>query len=86
MTKTFIEIIGYVAAGMTTFSFLPQVLKVTRHKKTDGISIIMYALFCLGITLWLIYGLLNADMPIILANSITLILAAVILFFKIKLG
>lgn len=79
-------IIGFGAAILTTLSFVPQALKTLRSRQTKDISFGMYALFTLGITLWLIYGLLLGDWPIILANVVTLCLAATILGLKIKHG
>jgi MtN3 and saliva related transmembrane protein len=77
-------IIGNIAAILTTASFLPQAIKTIKTKNTAGLSLPMYLLFVLGVTLWLIYGLLNKQIPIILGNSITLLLAGVILGFMIK--
>lgn len=76
--------IGYVAAILTTISFLPQVLRVVLTKKTRDISRNMYVLLSSGIFLWLIYGFLKQDLPIILANSLTLFFTLVILFYKIS--
>ncbi|MBC7128604.1 MAG: SemiSWEET transporter [Thermoplasmatales archaeon] len=79
-------IIGLFAATLTTISFIPQVIKTFRLRRAEDISLAMYVLFCTGIFLWLVYGVLIKDFPIILANSITLILSLTILFFKIKYG
>jgi MtN3 and saliva related transmembrane protein len=79
-------VIGYLAATLTTIAFLPQVIKTIRLKKTDEISLIMYILFCTGLLSWLIYGVLIVDIPLIIANAVTLALAMVILLFKIKFG
>jgi len=81
-----VNIFGYLAASLTTIAFLPQVIKTIRLKKTDEISLVMYLLFCLGLLFWLIYGLMITNIPLIIANGITLILATIILFFKIKFG
>ena len=78
--------IGFFAAFLTTISFVPQALKTIRTKSTDGISLGMYLLFNLGIACWLAYGLLTNDVPLILANSITIMLTATILVMKIKHG
>lgn len=77
-------IIGNIAALLTTVSFLPQAIKTIKTKDTDSLSFSMYLLFVVGVTLWLVYGLLNNQMPIILGNAITLILAGIILGFMIK--
>lgn len=77
-------IIGYVAAILTTVSFIPQVVHIYKTKNTSSISLAMYFLFCIGVFLWLIYGLLIKSYPVMIANSITLILACYILLMKIK--
>jgi MtN3 and saliva related transmembrane protein len=80
----FTLIIGNIAAVLTSISFLPQVIKIIKTKDTKSISLPMYILFVLGITLWLIYGILKNDFPIIMANIVTIIFASIILFYKIK--
>ncbi|MFS8083981.1 MAG: SemiSWEET transporter [Ginsengibacter sp.] len=77
-------IIGLLAAIATTSSFLPQAIKTIKTKKTSGISLKMYSIFSFGTLLWFIYGIMNNDWPIIIANGITLIFACVILAYKIK--
>ncbi len=81
---TLTSTIGFLAATLTTISFLPQVIKVWRTKSTQDISLGMFLIFSCGILLWLIYGILIQDWAIFLANFITLILASIILFFKLK--
>lgn len=76
-------LIGYLAAILTTVSFLPQVLRVVVTKRTRDISRNMYIIISLGVFLWLVYGFLKSDLPIILANSITLLFTITILVFKI---
>lgn len=78
------ELLGYLAAILTTISFLPQAIKTIKTKDTRGISLPMYILFTLGVLFWLIYGLHFSMIPVIIANIITFILASIILFFKIK--
>ena len=78
------EIIGYIAALLTTISFLPQVIKTIKTKDTEGISLSMYLLFVTGIVLWLIYGFSISNMVIILANTLTLALSSIVLYYKIK--
>jgi MtN3 and saliva related transmembrane protein len=80
----FMEIVGYIAAFCTTFSFVPQALKTFRTRDVSGISLGMYSLFTTGIALWLVYGLLLKAWPIIIANIITLALASAILLMKIR--
>lgn len=76
-------IIGLMAGFLTTISFLPQVIKTWRSQSAKDISLAMFLSFCLGVLLWLIYGILQEDIPIIISNAITLILAGTILFFKL---
>jgi MtN3 and saliva related transmembrane protein len=79
-------IFGYLAACLTTVAFLPQAIKTIRSRKTDELSLAMYILLCAGVLFWLIYGILIADIPLIIANGVTLSLASVVLFLKIKCG
>jgi MtN3 and saliva related transmembrane protein len=78
------DIIGSVAAILTTSSFLPQAAHVLRTRDTRAISLTMYAMFTVGITLWGIYGLMTLQWSIIIANGITLCLAALILIMKVR--
>lgn len=77
-------VIGWIAAALTTFSFLPQALKTLKDKDTSGISLGMYSLFTTGVFLWLIYGMIIRDIPVILANAVTFIFASIVLAMKIK--
>jgi MtN3 and saliva related transmembrane protein len=79
-----IEGIGSVAAVCTTLCWVPQSLKIIREKQTQGISIATQVVFTLGIALWLVYGLLLHNWPILLANAITLVFALVILILKLR--
>ena len=78
------DLIGYIAAGLTTLSFLPQALHTFRTRDVRGISLGMYALFNSGVALWLVYGLLIDAWPIVVANAITLCLALTILVMKLR--
>lgn len=80
----FSEIIGYGAAILTTSSFVPQAVHTFKTKDVRGISLTMYSIFVVGITLWLVYGLLLNAWPIVIANTITLTLAVAILAMKLK--
>ena len=80
------EIIGSIAAVLTTVSFVPQVVKVLKERQTAGISLGMYALFTIGVAMWMVYGILIHSPPVWLANGITLALASVVLVTKIRLG
>lgn len=76
--------IGYVAATMSTVSFVPQVLHTIKTKDVSGISLGMYSIFTAAVMLWLFYGLLISAWPLIIANGITLALASVILVLKLR--
>ncbi|MDO8813211.1 MAG: SemiSWEET transporter [Gallionella sp.] len=78
--------IGSAAATLTTTAFIPQAWKVWRTRHTADISLGMYALFTLGVAMWLIYGILLESWPIIIANCITLLLAGLVLVMKLKFG
>ena len=80
------ELIGAIAATLTTCSFLPQVWRVWQTRHTKDISLLMYTLFTLGVALWLAYGILLDAWPIIIANSITLLLAGTVLVMKLRFG
>ncbi len=80
------DLIGYIAATLTTASFLPQAWKTFRSRDVSGISLGMYALFTTGVALWLVYGLVLGNLPITLANAITLALALAVLVMKLRYG
>jgi MtN3 and saliva related transmembrane protein len=77
---------GSAAATLTTVAFIPQAWKVWRTNQTADISLGMYILFTTGVALWLAYGILLTAWPIIIANSITLLLSGTVLVMKIKFG
>jgi len=83
---TGLDFLGYCAATLTTVSFVPQAWQTFRTRDVSGISLAMYSVFTLGIALWLGYGWMLRAWPIIIANAITLGLAASILAMKIVLG
>lgn len=76
--------IGSMAAVLTTISFVPQVIHSYRTRDLSGVSLSMYSFFTLGVGLWLLYGVIKQDWPLILANSITFCLAAIVLGLKIQ--
>lgn len=80
------EIIGTMAATLTTISFVPQAIKIIRSKHTADISLSMYIILNLGISCWLAYGIMLDNFPMMLANGITLPLTLSILYIKIKFG
>lgn len=84
MTSPLMELVGYAAAGLTTVSFVPQAVKSWSSKDLSGISLSMYALFTLGVGLWMLYGIALNSWPIILANALTLALAGSVLVLKLR--
>lgn len=79
-----ITVIGLCAAFFTTVSSLPQVMRTIKLRETKDISFWMWTFLSTGIFLWLIYGILKKDLPIILANGISLVLVLIVLCLKIK--
>ena len=77
-------LIGSIAGALTTISFLPQVVRIIRTKKTRDLSPAMYIILCAGVVLWVIYGLLLKSLPVIIANSIVIVLSLYILMMKFK--
>jgi MtN3 and saliva related transmembrane protein len=77
------DAIGYLAATLTTASFVPQALLTLRTRNVSGISLGMYSAFTAGVALWLVYGISIGELPIVIANALTLALAATILTMKI---
>jgi MtN3 and saliva related transmembrane protein len=78
--------IGYIAATLTTASFVPQAWLTFKTRDVSGISLGMYSAFTAGIALWLAYGILIAAWPVVIANTVTLLLAAGILGMRIWFG
>lgn len=78
------DLTGFVAALLTTTSFLPQAWHTFRTRDVRGISLGMYSLFTLGVALWLVYGLLVGAWPVVIANAVTLALAGAILVMKLR--
>jgi MtN3 and saliva related transmembrane protein len=78
------DLIGTLAAVLTTASFLPQALHTFRTKDVSGVSLGMYSVFTAGVAMWLVYGLLLQAWPVVVANLVTLGLASAILFMKLR--
>ncbi len=78
------EIVGYFAAALTTASFIPQALHTFQTKDVSGISLGMYSSFTVGVSLWLVYGVMLQAWPIVIANTITLSMASAILAMKLR--
>ena len=79
-----INVLGLVAGALCTASFLPQVIKIRKSKSAKDISLGMFVVFCIGVSLWAVCGIMVKSIPIIVANSATLFLSALILAMKIK--
>lgn len=79
-----IEILGLVAAALTTASFVPQVYKTWKEKSTKDISLTMYTVLFIGVVLWLVYGLNIQSLPVIFANTVTGILLLLMLVMKLR--
>lgn len=79
-----VVLLGYTAALLTSLSFLPQALMVIRTRCTNGISLLMYSVFTVGVACWLIYGIAIKSAPVIAANIVTLVLASIILTLTAK--
>ena len=80
------DMVGTVAACLTTVSFMPQVWLTFKTRDVSGVSLGMYSVFTVGVALWLVYGLLLGAWPIVVANAITLLLALAILGMKLMYG
>ena len=75
--------LGLLAATLTTLSFLPQVIKTWRMKSAEDLSLGTFGMLCTGVLCWLVYGLLIGDLPIVLANAVTLVLAGSVLVLAV---
>jgi MtN3 and saliva related transmembrane protein len=80
------DLVGYLAASLTTIAFVPQAWLTWKTKRAEGVSLGMYAIFTSGVALWLVYGLMLGAWPIVAANAITLALALFILGMKLRYG
>lgn len=81
-----VTFLGLAAGFCTTLAFLPQVVKIWRTRSTNDISLGMFLLLVSGLALWLAYGIILHDLPLIAANGVTFALAATILIFKVRHG
>lgn len=82
----FVTLVGMVAGVLTTIAFVPQVLRTWRTRSTSDISLVMFLIYVTGIVLWLIYGLMLKDLPLITSNAVTLVFSGTILGLKLKHG
>ena len=78
------EIIGIIAAILTTSGFIPQVYRIYKEKNAKGVSLTMYLILIIGVLLWLVYGILIGSLSIIIANSVTALLQLCVIIFKLK--
>jgi len=79
-----LTLLGLVAGGLTTLSFVPQVRKIWKTKSAEDVSLLMFAAFCVGVSLWLVYGFIKSEVAIIVTNAVTLVLGAAIVWMKLK--
>ena len=84
MLNFIIKYIGFFASFCTTVAFYPQAVKVWKTKSTKDISLSMFIIFTIGVFSWLIYGIIIFNLPLILANAVTLVLSLFILKYKLK--
>jgi len=77
-----IDALGLAAGTLTTIAFVPQVLKIWISKSAEDVSTLMFAVFSLGVLLWLAYGLALGAMPIVIANVVTLVLSILVMALK----
>ena len=80
----FVTVLGLVAGGLTTFAMLPQLIKILKTKSTKDISLLLFIMAFLGVTLWLVYGFLINDIPLMVGNGISLLLVGSVLILKLK--
>ncbi len=81
-----VTIIGLIAAACTTLAFLPQAIKTWRTRSTADLSLPMFLLMTFGVALWMVYGLILGDWPLIIGNGLTLLLSGSILYCKLRYG
>ena len=78
------DVLGYLAATLTTLSFVPQVWRTLRTHDVSGISLRMYSVFTLGVAVWLAYGIVLGEVPMMLSNGFTLLLACAVLVMRVR--
>ena len=82
--ENFTTALGLFAGTLTTISFVPQLIKAWKSRSTHDISFGMLALFSAGLVLWIVYGIIVTDVPVIAANSVTLVLVGLIIALKLR--
>lgn len=83
---TSLDLLGLIATCFTTSSFVPQVWRTWKTRDVSGISLASYAVITVGLALWLAYGLLRDDLPLVVANAVMVVLTAAITLMKIRYG
>lgn len=78
------ELIGYIAAFLTTFAFVPQAYHSWKTRDLSGVSLPMYSIFSAGVAAWIAYGWLIQSWPVVIANIITFVLSCMVLVLKLK--
>jgi MtN3 and saliva related transmembrane protein len=73
-----------LAGGLTTASFVPQVRKIWKTKSAKDVSLLMFVAFCVGVSMWIVYGFMKGEAAIIATNAVTLVLGAAIIWMKLK--
>lgn len=81
---SYLELLGFTAALLTTVSFVPQAIKTFVTRDTSGLSLVMYTTFVLGLATWLVWGLLTHQPPVVAANAVTLALAGFVWLLKVR--
>ena len=79
-----VQLLGLLAGTLTTIAFVPQVVKTYKSRSAKDLSLGMFTIFCTGTALWLSYGIIRSDVPVISANALTLALSMVLIYFKLK--
>jgi MtN3 and saliva related transmembrane protein len=79
-----VTLLGYAAGACTTLAFVPQLLRTWRTRSARDLSLGMFAVMTAGVAMWLAYGLLIGDLPLVLANGTALVLSATILGMKLR--
>ena len=81
---TAIQILGMTAGSISAITFLPQVIKTWKTKSADDISLLMFTFATISVIMWLVYGIILRDVPIIYTNSLVLICSVIMLYFKFR--
>ncbi len=86
MTLELNDLLGISAGVLTAASRVPQIAKTWKTRSAGGLSLSMYAMLCLGFLLWLTYGLMTDNVPVILSNVVSLAFNLVLLVFRLRFG